>query len=68
MFDNNTPPQPPDINLIEYLWEELLPKQNVSNRDELRQKVMNEWKNISPNIERKLVAINCQSNNDLTNY
>lgn len=53
-----TPPQSPDINPIEHLWEELkrrVRKTEVSTKEELKARVTEEWNNIPREVTRKLV-------------
>lgn len=54
----HTPPQSPDINPIEHLWEELkrrVRKHQVRNKEELKNRIREEWENIPPEVTRKLV-------------
>ncbi|CAK9820113.1 Transposable element Tcb1 transposase [Anthophora quadrimaculata] len=53
-----TPPQSPDINPIEHLWAEI--KKNIRkspprNRDELKQRFIEEWEKIPSDFTEKLV-------------
>ncbi|MBV2145656.1 MAG: transposase, partial [Wolbachia endosymbiont of Pissodes strobi] len=54
----HTPPQSPDINPIEHLWEELkrrVRKNEFSIKEELKARVTEEWSNIPAEVTRKLV-------------
>lgn len=55
-----TPPQSPDINPIEHLWEHLDRKiranHNVRRKTELRQAILEEWLRIPSEITQKLVS------------
>lgn len=53
-----TPPQSPDIKPIEHLWEELdqrLRKHSISNKNDLKDVLLQEWNNIGENITNTLV-------------
>lgn len=53
-----TPPQSPDLNPIEHLWEELEKRvrtHNISSKAQLKQVLLDEWKKISAEITKKLV-------------
>lgn len=53
-----TPPQSPDINPIEHLWEELkrrVRKTEVSSKEQLKARVTEGWNNIPREVTRKLV-------------
>lgn len=53
-----TPPQSPDINPIEHLWDHLdrqIRKHNIKNKDDLKKKLLEEWENIPPSVTRNLV-------------
>lgn len=53
-----TPPQSPDINVIENVWSMLKTKvaeRNVSNKNELKTVVVEEWNSISPQYTQILV-------------
>lgn len=55
----HTPPQSPDINPIEHLWEELkrrVRKHNASSKEELKNRILHEWENIPAEVTRKLVS------------
>jgi len=54
----HTPPQSPDLNPIEHLWgilKDAIKKRHISNREDLKIALQEEWKFISPTITRKLV-------------
>lgn len=54
----DTPPQSPDINPIENLWEYLDKKvrnHHISNKNDLKKCLMEEWTNIPPEYTKKLV-------------
>lgn len=54
----HTPPQSPDVNPIEHLWEELkrrVRKHQVRNKEDLKNRIRQEWENIPPEVTRKLV-------------
>lgn len=67
-----TPPQSPDLNVIENLWLILKKKVNsapISNKNELKVKITEEWNTISPEYTRKLVEsmprrLQCVIDND----
>lgn len=53
-----TPPQSPDLNVIEHLWQHIktrIHKRNFSNKMELKQILMDEWNKIEPSYCEKLV-------------
>lgn len=53
-----TPPQSPDLNVIENLWHHLevaIRKHNISNKSDLKTALREEWENISPSYCEKLV-------------
>lgn len=53
-----TPPQSPDLNAIEHFWshlEEKLKKHSISNRNELKTALGEEWSKIEPSVCRNLV-------------
>lgn len=53
-----TPPQSPDINPIENLWDYLgkrLQNREISNKNQLKTVLLEEWRNISPDYCKKLV-------------
>lgn len=53
-----TPPQSPDLNPIEHLWDHLdkrLRKHNIKSKSQLKELLVAEWQQISPDITRKLV-------------
>lgn len=55
----HTPPQSPDINPIEHLWEELkrrVRKHQIKNKEDLKNKIIEEWESISPEVTRNLVS------------
>lgn len=55
----NSPPQSPDLNVIEHLWDELkrrVRKREVYNKEQLKKILMEEWVNITPDVTEKLVS------------
>lgn len=54
-----TPPQSPDLNPIENLWEHLdrhvRKNHRVRTKNDLKRVLMAEWDNITPDITNKLV-------------
>lgn len=53
-----TPPQSPDLNPIEHLWEELdrrIRKRVIRNRNDLKTALQEEWNNIPSNVTKNLV-------------
>ncbi|GFW77526.1 transposable element Tcb2 transposase [Trichonephila clavipes] len=54
----HTPPQSPDINVIENLWatlETAVQKYQIRNKAHLKQVLQEEWDKISPDTTKKLV-------------
>ncbi|GFS71129.1 transposable element Tcb1 transposase [Trichonephila clavipes] len=54
----HTPPQSPDINVIENLWATLeiaVQKHQIRNKSHLKQVLQEEWDKISPDTTKKLV-------------
>ena len=54
----NTPPQSPDMNPIEHVWNELekrIRKHNITSKSELKKVLLQEWSNIVPEFTKKLV-------------
>lgn len=54
-----TPPQSPDLNAIEHLWDHLerqIRKHEVNTKAELKTIIQEEWGKISPDVTQKLVA------------
>lgn len=54
-----SPPQSPDLNVIEHLWDELkrrVRKRRPSNKEQLKKILLEEWQNISPIVTEKLVS------------
>ncbi|GBM24736.1 Transposable element Tcb2 transposase [Araneus ventricosus] len=52
----HSPPQSPDLNTIEYLWEEIgreLRKYDIKNKVELLSAIQDSWSNISPETTTK---------------
>lgn len=52
------PPQSPDLNPIEHLWEHLdrkIRQRSISNKDDLKKALIEEWNKITPDITRNLV-------------
>ncbi|GFX99559.1 transposable element Tcb2 transposase [Trichonephila clavipes] len=55
-----TPPEAPDINVIEHLWatlETVVQKQQIRNKAHLKQVLQEEWDKISPDTTKKLVEL-----------
>lgn len=55
----HSPPQSPDLNPIEHLWEHLdrqIRKHTITNRDQLKACLTEEWIKIPPNVTENLVA------------
>ena len=53
------PPQSPDLNPIEHLWEHLDHKiwqRQISSKDVLKAVIYDEWNKITPKITKKLVT------------
>lgn len=53
-----TPPQSPDMNVIEHLWEHLerqIRKHDIKTKDDLKRVLQEEWYKISPNVTQSLV-------------
>ena len=53
-----TPPQSPDINPIGHLWAIIrmeLQKYNITSKSMLKEKILEVWNSISPNITEKVV-------------
>ena len=53
-----TPPQSPDLNPIEHLWEKLeknIRKYNITSKNDLICKLKEEWAKITPSDTEKLV-------------
>jgi len=49
----HTPPQSPDLNPIEHLWgilKDAIKKRHISNREDLKIALQEEWESISPTI------------------
>lgn len=54
----HSPPQSPDLNPIEHLWDELerrIRKYPISNKNMLKNRLNEEWGNIGADITKKLV-------------
>lgn len=54
----NHPPQSPDLNPIEHLWEELerrIRKHKINSKRDLQEKLEEEWNKIEPSVTEKLV-------------
>ena len=52
------PPQSPDLNPIEHLWEHLdrqIRKHDISNKEQLKTIILDEWSKISADITQNLV-------------
>lgn len=55
----HSPPQSPDLNPIEHVWDYLkrkLQTRAVTNRESLKRVLMEEWDRIPPNVTEKLVS------------
>lgn len=53
-----TPPQSPDINPIEHLWDHLdrrIREHHITSKNMLKEKLMEEWEKIDPEVTKKLV-------------
>lgn len=53
-----TPPQSPDLNVIENLWSKLeteIRNHKISNKEDLKKALLEEWGKISPDYTKKLV-------------
>lgn len=54
----DTPPQSPDLNVIEHLWQELekrVRKRTITNKTQLKVALQEEWGNITANVTQNLV-------------
>lgn len=54
----NAPPQSPDLNVIEHVWNELeirIRKHTIKNKNDLKRVLMEEWRKIEPSFTEKLV-------------
>lgn len=52
------PRQSPDLNPVEHLWEELerrVRKHAINNKNELKEKLQEEWNKIQFSVTKKLV-------------
>lgn len=55
----NTPPQSPDLNVIEHVWAHLEQKvrlHRISNKEDLKNALKEEWAKITPEFCKKLVS------------
>lgn len=55
----HSPPQSPDLNVIEHLWDELkrrIRHRHVSNKNELKTVLLEEWQHISSQTTETLVS------------
>lgn len=53
-----TPAQSPDLNVIEHLWAKLeteIRKHNITNKENLKKALLEEWEKITPDFTQKLV-------------
>lgn len=53
-----TPPQSPDMNPIEHLWDELgrrVQKRHITSKTQLKEVLLQEWQNIGADVTKKLV-------------
>lgn len=53
-----TPPQSPDLNIIENLWQKLeteIRKHDISSKNDLKMVLLEEWEKISPEYTKTLV-------------
>uniref|UniRef100_A0A0K8UIS9 Transposable element Tcb2 transposase n=1 Tax=Bactrocera latifrons TaxID=174628 RepID=A0A0K8UIS9_BACLA len=51
------PPQSPDLNPIEHLWEHFdrkIRQRSISSKDDLKQALTEEWSKISPEVTKNL--------------
>ncbi|GFT86577.1 transposable element Tcb2 transposase [Trichonephila clavipes] len=56
----NTPPQSPDLNVIENLWSHLeraVQKHQITSKEQLKSVLQEEWLNIAPKTTRHLVEL-----------
>lgn len=54
----HSPPQSPDLNPIEHLWDELerrIRKRVIRNKNDLKTALTEEWNKILPDVTKKLV-------------
>ncbi|GFX12191.1 transposable element Tc1 transposase [Trichonephila clavipes] len=57
-YQLNTPPQSPDLNVIENLWSHLeraVQKHQITSKEQLKSVLQEEWLNIAPETTRHLV-------------
>ncbi|GFY11662.1 tc1-like transposase protein [Trichonephila clavipes] len=53
-----TPPQLPDLNPLEYLWNSLdlkIRKKKISSKSALKQALIEEWSNTDPTVPENLI-------------
>lgn len=53
-----TPPQSPDLNPIEHLWDELgrrMRQHSITSKTQLKERLLQEWQNIGLEVTEKLV-------------
>ena len=54
----NTPPQSPDLNVIEHVWNALdirIRKHRITNKNDLKNALVQEWQKIESGFTEKLV-------------